>query len=71
MNESLTFVYSQIMHDKPYSLKQNYAIHSVTYVTFCITTLFLGNYYACRFISFDVFITDYLGLVIYVATNLF
>ena len=51
LNELKFNISIQLNHlvTKPYYLKQNYAIHHVTYVTFCITILFQRIYYACRF----------------------
>ena len=43
------FYLAQSKSNKTYYLKQNDVIHYATYMTFCITTQFLVNYYACRF----------------------
>ena len=54
MNKILVFLYSLIKKN-PYHLKQNDAIHYVTYVTFCITTEFLINF--TPVVSSEMFMT--------------
>ena len=56
MNKILVFLYS-LIKKKPYHLKQNDAIHYVTYVTFCITTEFLINF--TPVVSSEMFMTIY------------
>ena len=63
----LNFNIAQSLTTQPFYLKQNYTVHYVTDVKFCIPTLFLGSYYGCRFF-WNVYYCPF-GLVFDAATK--